>query len=347
LMSMRPAIQSAPGKYDESLLRGLDFLLAEMGKRNMKAVLYLNNFWQWSGGMSQYVAWVSGEPIIDPDTTGDWPGFVDQSASFYKLPEAQSLYRQFIEMLIMRKNTVTGVLYRDDPTIMSWQLANEPRPGDHGKKREEYQPFVQWVHETARFIRERAPHQLISTGSEGSWGSVNDEQLYIDAHDTPYIDYLTFHLWVKNWSWFDVLKPEETFAQGLENSRQYIQQHIEIASGLNKPTVMEEFGVERDGADYRLSSTTVYRDKFYREYFEQIYRQAADGKPVMGVNFLSWGGTGRAQHEDLVWREGDPFVGDPPQEPQGLNSVFAEDISTLAVIKQYAEVLGTLSIKSR
>ena len=28
-----------------------------------------------------------------------------------------------------RTNTITGIPYRDDPTIMAWQLANEPRPG--------------------------------------------------------------------------------------------------------------------------------------------------------------------------------------------------------------------------
>ena len=29
--------------------------------------------------------------------------------------------------MIMRTNTVNGRRYRDDPTIMSWELMNEPR----------------------------------------------------------------------------------------------------------------------------------------------------------------------------------------------------------------------------
>jgi mannan endo-1,4-beta-mannosidase len=57
---VRPAIMSAPGKYDEQLLQGLDYLLAELARRDLKAVLYLNNFWQWSGGMSHYVSWATG-----------------------------------------------------------------------------------------------------------------------------------------------------------------------------------------------------------------------------------------------------------------------------------------------
>jgi mannan endo-1,4-beta-mannosidase len=37
-----------------------------------------------------------------------------------------------------------------------------------------------------------------------------------------------------------------------------------------------------------------------------------------------------------MWREGDPFVGDPPQEPQGRNSVFRSDTSTLRIIRDNA-----------
>lgn len=33
--------------------------------------------------------------------------------------------------IILRKNTFTGVVYRDDPTILAWDIANEPsNPGD-------------------------------------------------------------------------------------------------------------------------------------------------------------------------------------------------------------------------
>src|SRR5690606_29300437 len=54
---IHPAVQNKPGEYDEELLEGLDFLLVELGKRDMHAVLCLNNFFMWSGGMAQYVSW--------------------------------------------------------------------------------------------------------------------------------------------------------------------------------------------------------------------------------------------------------------------------------------------------
>src|SRR6188474_1339721 len=77
--SVTPVVLQSPKQIDETLWQGLDFLLDEMAKRDMKAVLYLNNFWQWSGGMAAYVSWTTGKPAMDPDLTGDWNGFMENS----------------------------------------------------------------------------------------------------------------------------------------------------------------------------------------------------------------------------------------------------------------------------
>src|SRR5690606_11902388 len=199
--AVRPAIMTAPGEYDERLLQGLDYLLVEMGRRDMKAVLYLNNFWQWSGGMSQYVAWATGEPLADPDESGDWSGFMQDSARFYSLPKAQGWYRDAIRKVVGRTNGISGVAYADDPTVMSWQLANEPRPGSADKGHANLAAYDAWVDETAGFIHGLAPKQLVSTGSEGAVGSLGDIDLYAQAHRSRGVDYLTFHLWPSNWDW--------------------------------------------------------------------------------------------------------------------------------------------------
>jgi len=121
---MVPAMMVSPGDYDESVLDGLDFFIAEMGKRDLKAVMVLNNYWQWSGGMAQYVSWDEGTPIPYP---GDWSEFMAYSAKFYDCAACQSWYRDHIEMMIGHTNPYTGLKYRDDPTIFAWELANEPR----------------------------------------------------------------------------------------------------------------------------------------------------------------------------------------------------------------------------
>ena len=68
--TVRPSIQPELGKYDETILEGLDFLLSEMGKRKMYAVVYLNNFWVWSGGMSQYMAWEQNIEVPNLNMSG-------------------------------------------------------------------------------------------------------------------------------------------------------------------------------------------------------------------------------------------------------------------------------------
>ena len=72
--------------------------------------------------------------MADPDVTGNWNTFIDNSASFYRDAKAQEAFRFAVKQLITRKNSVNGRLYNEDPTIMSWQLANEPRPGSRRRQ---------------------------------------------------------------------------------------------------------------------------------------------------------------------------------------------------------------------
>lgn len=340
--AVRPAAMTKPGEYDERLLAGLDFFLAEMAKRDMKAVIYLNNFWQWSGGMSQYVSWFTRQPAIDPDVSGDWNGFMDHSAKFYAIEDAQAAYRNVIETLVTRKNTVTGTLYREDPTIMSWQLANEPRPGSDANGRANAEVFTRWIDQTAKFIGELAPRQLVSTGNEGWMGTAGDRELFIQSHQSPHVDYLTFHMWAANWSWFDPKNAAATYTAAWEKAQEYLNWHIDVAAQMGKPIVLEEFGINRDNGLYAVDAGTEYRDRYYRAVFDLLYARASAGDPIAGSNFWAWGGAGRTTNADFMWNPGDDFLGDPPQEPQGLYSVFDSDASTLAIIKEHAEKMQAL-----
>lgn len=340
--SLTPALHEAPGEYNEQLLRGLDVLLAEMGARDMHAVLYLNNFWHWSGGMGQYMAWLTGEPPLDPDVTGDWDAFMQNSAAFYRAPQAQAWYRQLIEHIVARVNSVTGKSYIEDPTIMSWQLANAPRPGSDAGSGPYYDAYTGWIHDTASYIKQLDPNHLVSTGSGGAMGSARDLDLYREAHRSPAVDYLTFHLWPKDWRWFNSDAPGASWNHALGLSKSYFLNHNAVAEQLGKPLVLEAFGIERDAGDYRLESTPGWRDRFFLELFSLIESQARGGAAIAGSNFWSWAGTGRASNDDFLWRRNDPFTGDPPQEPQGLNSVFDTDASTLGIIAGHADAMARL-----
>lgn len=342
--TLEPSITASPGVYDDSLLQGLDFALAEMAKRKMKAVLFLTNYWEWSGGMAQYLVWADSIPTFDPDIEG-WDAFMDMAASFYRNEKANRLYRSFLREIITRRNTVNGRLYNNDPAIMSWQLANEPRPGTISPDGSKNVPmFLRWIDETAGFIKTLDTNHLVSTGSEGMIGSLRSEEIYRTAHASRSIDYLTVHLWPSIWRWFDPLKPEATFPAAMDSSVSYVVQHFPVARALNKPLVLEEFGIVRDSSAYALDVPTTVRDRFYRTMLQLTYDSARAGAPIAGLNFWSWGGEGRTTQRDHIWRKGDPFTGDPPHEPQGMHSVFNTDRSTIAILREFSAKMNALGL---
>jgi mannan endo-1,4-beta-mannosidase len=340
-LPLSPPFQYKNGEYNETLLQGLDFLLAEMGKRDMKAVLMLNNYWDWTGGMGQYVSWTTGKRVIDPSNikTDTWDQAIKFSATFYTNEKAQALYRKYINMLINRKNIYTKKPYKNDPTVMTWQLANEPRPSNASDAAESVKVFSKWVDETAGYIHSIAPHQLVSTGSEGSKGTLNNLDFTLQAQSSKYIDYMTFHMWPKNWGWYKAEKPE-MFESALANTKKYIDEHVDLAVKLNKPTVVEEFGFVRDHERFSTDSATTARDKYYEFILKMLKNSADAGKPLAGMNFWAWGGEGRGQQKDFMWKKGDTsYTGDPYSEAQGLNSVFNTDKSTLEILAKYAHDL--------
>ena len=333
------SFQPELGVYDESLLKGLDFVLSEMGKRGMHAVIYLNNFWEWSGGMAQYVSWIKGQPFPKPILDErDRPAFMEHSARFYSIPSAMQAFRAYTSMLIKRTNSITGVPYRDDPTIMSWQLANEPRPGRPEDVQSNKTSYLNWIKETANFIKELDSDHLVSTGSEGLVGSGLSEEIFLSAHEIAEIDYLTFHLWAYNWGWFDPKDEENTFPVAITNAKDYIEEHYELANTLNKPLTLEEFGFLRDLKSYDPESSTKWRDKYYSQILSIVYDNALKNGPISGTNFWAWGGLGSPSKPDYLWEPGVEYIGDPPHEPQGFYSVFSSDDSTLAVLEKFAKM---------
>ena len=60
---------------------------------------------------------------------------------------------------------------------------------------------------------------------------------------------------------------------------------------------------------------------------------------LSGLNFWGFAGFAKTNEKNGKWEVGDDFSADPPQEPQGLNSVFASDTSTLNLIKKYNDGL--------
>ncbi|MDI1364988.1 MAG: cellulase family glycosylhydrolase [bacterium] len=344
-VALDPTFRGPGQDYNADLLTGLDVVLAEMARRDMKAVIYLNNFWDWSGGMPAYLNWTGdGTWFQQGDPAHPWPQFADYSARFYGDAQANALFRHYLQALVGRVSTVTGKPYRDDPTIMAWQLANEPRPGGSEAFGVANLPtYYRWIKETAELIKSLDSRHLVTTGSEGTKGCLERAACVIETHRPAAIDYITLHVWPNNWGWIDPKHQPATYEAGEAQCRDYVTAHIALAKGLHKPLVIEEFGLIRDDRAFAPDAPADLKDRFYRTIYGLALADMKAGGPIAGTNFWAWNGEGRAQHDDAWFAKGDKsYVGDPPQEEQGLYGVFNADVSTLAVIKAHAAAVAAL-----
>jgi len=343
--SITPTFRDAGTAYNQTLLEGLDYTLAEMGRRDMRAVLYLTNFWEWSGGMMTYLYWTNGGRFINMnDPAHPWPQFPDFVSDFYSSPQAVALYHQYVRAVVSRTNSINGLRYVDDPTIMSWQLANEPRPGGTDAVAKRQLPaYFAWIQSTARLIKSLDPNHLVSTGSEGTQGCMGQDDCVVQAHSSPDIDYVTAHIWPQNWGWADPADLPGTWPNVETKTRAYIDAQVASATLLSKPLVIEEFGFPRDRG-YDPGTTTEYKDRFYDLIYSVVADSARRKGPIAGSNFWAWGGEGKAHHPDHGFQPGDTsYVGDPPHEPQGWFSVFDTDRSTKALIARRSAEVRLLS----
>ena len=314
---VQPTLQTAPGVYNQDLLDGLDWLMAELGKREMMAVLYLNNTWSWSGGYGQYLSWAHPESHAGTER-------------YYTDTAADSLFRNHVRFILGRTNRYNGLKYTEDPAIFSWQLGNEPRP----LGRDNRQAFIDWIERTAKLIRSMDPNHMISTGNEGEMGCDNNMEIVRAINAIPEISYMTIHIWPFNWGWIRTGSVSGNLENAKEQTTKYIEMHLPVADEYGKPMVIEEFGYPRDGFKFKLGTSTESRDAYFSHVFSLLEKSGQDHSKLAGCNIWAWGGYAVPPADHDYWVKGDDYTGDPAIEQQGLNSVFMADKSTIGLIKE-------------
>ena len=331
-----PTLQKEPGVYNDTVFWGLDYLLAEMGERNMKAVLYINNSWEWSGGYGMYLEWAGAGKALIPAEVG-YSAYMNSVSKFVTNEKAKEMFYDHVRYVVSRTNTVTGKPYKDDPAIFSWQIGNEPRCFRADKEGQD--AFVDYMWTTAALIKSIDPNHMVSSGSEGEMGCENSLELYERIHSCPDIDYMNIHIWPYNWNWVREKTLATNLPVAIKNTDNYIDAHLALAAKYGKPVVLEEFGFPRDDFQFKQGTSTDSRDAYYKHVFGRIVESAREGGLFAGLNFWGWGGLAGQSETNLYWQPGDDYCGDPAQEQQGLNSVYASDVSTTAIIKESAEAI--------
>ncbi len=329
-----PALQTEQGKFNEQILDGLDILLVEMGKRDLKAIVFFSNNWEWSGGFQQYLIWNNLVPEDQKTRKLTWDEQRDIVTKFYSCEPCKNAYNQQLNFVMNRTNKITKKSYIDDPAIMAWELANEPRP----MRPKAEADYKKWISDVASLIKSKDKNHLVVIGHEGIMGTEN-MKLFEEIHADKNIDYVTIHIWAKNWSWFQGEKVAEGFQNVIEKATAYINDHLTIAKKVNKPMVIEEFGLPRNEHSFDINSSTSLRDDYYGKIFSILADSAKNNGYLAGANFWAFGGTSRPVENQVFWKKGDDYMGDPPMEEQGLNTVFDSDKTTWAVINKYSKSL--------
>jgi mannan endo-1,4-beta-mannosidase len=328
-----PPLQPVLGKFNTEVLDGLDLVLFEMSKRGMKATVFFSNNWEWSGGFQQYLIWNNRIPKDLETRKPSWDELRDETSKFYSCAPCKAAYNEQLSVIMNRTNKISKKRYIDDPTIMAWELANEPRP----MRPSANDDYKKWVADVAALIKKKDKNHLVTIGHEG-WIGTESMPIFEEIHTDKNVDYLTIHIWAKNWGWF---KEDKDYENALEKATNYVKEHIAVAEKLKKPLILEEFGLPRDGHSFKVNSTTLLRDKYYSKMFEFVAESSKSNGVVAGANFWAFGGTARPIKSQIFWKKGNDYMGDPPMEEQGLNTVFDSDKTTWAVINKYYKLLST------
>ena len=263
-------LQSAPYVYNTAAFDSLDYAIYKAGQLGIRLVLALVNNWPDYGGMQQYVKWFLNLPD-DSYTTGT------NHDLFYNTKAITDCYKAYAKFVTHRMNPYTGLRYNADPTIMTFELANEPR----SRSEKTGARLLSWVTEMSAYVKSLAPRQLVTTGDEGFYGdAANSDYPYSnyegdrwkDFLALPTIDYGTVHLYPQGWGENPSSKPG---TDPVTWGTKWITDHLTDGAALHKPVVLEEYGLAINAAQGVPDEAT--RDAGYKAWTDAVLANGGSG----------------------------------------------------------------------
>ena len=248
------ALQTSPGSYKEGVFVGLDYVIAKAKEKGIYLVLSLGNNWDNYGGIKQYLDWSS-------------TALKKEHNEFFTDANCRQYFKDNIKAVLERENTITGVKYKDEPTILAWEIMNEPRAeGDQSGEL-----LYNWLKEMSAYIKSIDKNHLVMSGKEGFYAKVNtydwkfngskgaDFARNITIKD---IDIASIHLWPSS-SDYSMISTDIT---------KWIRMHAQDARKLKKPIILGEFGMYRG-----YNGDTLERDKFYKLIIDTDEKAGVNG----------------------------------------------------------------------
>lgn len=245
-----------PGEWNEEQFVFLDRVIAEAGHNGLRVQLTLTNWWRDTGGITQYLRWAG----IDGADDDKYPyGINNEKAMlFYTNETARRLYREHLEKIVTRRNSVTGVTYRDDATIFGYELMNEAQclTGRWAERRA-------WLAEMSAYLKSLDPDHPIAAGDWG-YRSAAERREWLTDHALPNINYCDVHNYPRD--------DTDSFVDSPKALGEFIENRVAAAFSVGKPLVLGEFGMSSDDGFKGFTQLD-----WYRAYFEQAARNGVSG----------------------------------------------------------------------
>src|SRR4029079_1831033 len=108
---------------------------------------------KWWGGIAEFAEW-RGKARDD----------------FFTDPQIKEDYKNLVKLVLNRVSTRTGVRYKDDKSVLAWELGNELKAPK------------EWVREMAPVVKEFDPNHLVA-------------ESYFTDPDNPGVDIVQDHLY--------------------------------------------------------------------------------------------------------------------------------------------------------
>ena len=302
------AIQLQPGVYSESSLVALDRSIALAKARNIRLILKLTNNWDAYGGIRRYVAWQLGRVPVQ----SEW-------GLFYSNDTIKAWFKNYVRMIIERKNTVTGITYRDEPAILAWELGNELRNPSVGGA----DALVQWTGEMATYIKQLDGNHLVADGGEGF---DDDASLYPGMSNfypvrgsegcsfhrlvqLADLDMVSYHLYPAGWGINDG-----------SDTAIYIRRHEEIARDAGKVAYFGEYG--KRAADQSPGGCNLAPGRAFDAQRAQVYQA-----------WLGYSAIEQATSGAMVWQ----LINDGKDDCEGFQVYCPLDAQSCDVLRQMSD----------
>lgn len=182
-------LMPSPGVFPEEEWAILDYFVHKAAQENVRIVMTLAGTWAHTPGLPFLVAQIPEaieelatvrggtvaseyRSLLASGSTYDLGVKIQDENDvgiFYSNAKCKEVFKEWLEHLVTRTNTYSGRQYKDEPSIMCWELCNEGRNWDWGgeTRQEAVNTSVDWYCEMAQYIKSMDPNHLVSTGEDG------------------------------------------------------------------------------------------------------------------------------------------------------------------------------------